>query len=176
MNKTRLSLYLIHLRVTKSYAFATPFFYYFLITVNSLNIPNTAALTQTTQAPVGIPNTTDKIIPKAKHIIEKTPDIITVDLKFRQTVIAVADGKIIRLEIRSVPIILMPSTTVIAVSTATAELKKLVLTPDDFEKVSSNVTAKILGYKRIKLIMTMQERRMLKTASESLTDSMLPNI
>jgi len=45
-------------------------------------------------------------------------EVTTTDLKLRQRHMAERAGKIMRLEISSAPIIRMPSTTVMAVSTA----------------------------------------------------------
>ena len=55
----------------------------------------------------------------------------------------VSAGKMIRLEIKSAPIIRIPRTIVTAVSTAISVLYIPALTPVAWAKVSSNVMAKI---------------------------------
>ena len=69
-------------------------------------------------APTGVLQRYDAVIPRKKHVTESIDDVIITLLKVLQTCIDVSAGKIIRLEIRSVPIILIPSTTVRAVSMA----------------------------------------------------------
>lgn len=63
------------------------------------------------QAPVGTEYKYEIISPKMKLIIDKITDTITVLKKLLQTRIAVSDGNAIRLDIKSVPIILIPSVT-----------------------------------------------------------------
>ena len=60
----------------------------------------------------------DKIIPTKKQNTEITAEAIMRDLKLLVIFLAVIAGKIIKLEIKSVPIILMPKTTVKAVKKA----------------------------------------------------------
>ena len=69
-------------------------------------------------APVGRLIMKDKIIPTKKQNTEITADAIMRDLKLLVIFLAVIAGKIIKLEIKSVPIILMPKTTVKAVKKA----------------------------------------------------------
>ena len=76
----------------------------------------------------------------------------------------------------SAPIILMPSTTVTAVSTAMTLLYSSAFVPVALAKSSSKVTANILGYKNTNIHRTMTDSTMLKTASSPLSDRMLPNI
>ena len=64
--------------------------------------------------------------------------------KFVHTRMDVSAGKMIRLEIRSVPIIRIPSTIVTAVSTAISVLYRSAYTPVARANVSSNVMANIL--------------------------------
>ena len=72
-------------------------------------------LTRTIPAPVGRLNRNEIRIPKIKQKIEKNADKITRYLKLLTNFFAIKAGKIIRLEFKSVPIILMPITIVIAV-------------------------------------------------------------
>ena len=58
---------------------------------------------------------------------------------------AESDGKTIRLDINSVPIILIPSTTVIAVRSASIIFYISLFVPVALAKFSSKVTANILG-------------------------------
>ena len=51
-------------------------------------------------------------IPNIKHITDIIPDITISSLKLFVSPLAMIAGKIIRLEIRSVPIILIPNTTI----------------------------------------------------------------
>ena len=85
-------------------------------------------------------------------------------------------GKIMRLDIRSAPIILIPITTVTAVSTARNPIYNPALVPVALAKFSSNVTANILLKNTIKSKTTMIESIRLTSASSSLRESMLPNI
>ena len=57
-----------------------------------------------------------------KQAREKQAAQITTRLKLRQTRMAESAGKMIRLEMSSAPIIRMPNTTVMAVSTASSVL------------------------------------------------------
>jgi hypothetical protein len=90
----------------------------------------------------------DEYFVKQKNAIKKhTTDIIiddhTVHLKFLNKRIDVKAGKIIKLEINNVPIILIPKTTITAVTIDKPIFYSLVLIPMAFAKDSSNVTAKI---------------------------------
>lgn len=69
-------------------------------------------------APVGVLYRYEIEIPIKKQTTERIADVIITLLKVLHTCIAVSAGKIIRLEISSVPIIRIPSTTVSAVKTA----------------------------------------------------------
>ena len=66
------------------------------------------------------------------------------DLNFLHTRIEESAGNIISADMSKVPIILIPTTIVSAVSIATTVLYTHVFRPVAFEKLSSKVTAKIL--------------------------------
>ena len=95
-------------------------------------------------APVGVSRNTDAKMPRIKHTTDTTPEQITTLLKVLHTLIEVSDGKIIRLDIKSAPISLMPRTIITAVRTATRALYAPARVPVALEKLSSKVTAKIL--------------------------------
>ena len=69
-------------------------------------------------APVGALSTYEATRPVKKQVTESRAEHIHTDLKLLQMRIAVIQGKIIRLDIKSAPIILIPSTIVTAVSIA----------------------------------------------------------
>ena len=69
-------------------------------------------------APVGVDAIYEMISPITKHRTDTIAETKITDLNFLHTRMAVSDGKIIRLDISSAPIILIPSTTVTDVSTA----------------------------------------------------------
>ena len=73
----------------------------------------------------------------------QTDDTITT-LNLRNTRMEVSAGKIIRLEISRVPMILMPITITIAVSTESKVLYTPTFTPVALANVSSKVIANIL--------------------------------
>ena len=75
-------------------------------------------LTITTLAPVGRFMAKDKHIPIKKQITEMIAEANIRPLKLLTIFLAVIAGKIIRLEIKRVPIILIPKTTVKAVKKA----------------------------------------------------------
>lgn len=83
---------------------------------------NTIAFIITTLAPVGVSREYEAHIPIKKQQTDSTPEQIITDLNFLQTPIDESAGKIIRAEISSVPIILIPITIVSAVSNAITEL------------------------------------------------------
>ena len=83
-------------------------------------------------------------IPIKKLTTDIIADVITTPLKLLHTLIAVRVGITIRLDIKSEPIIIIPRTTVTAVSTAKIILYIPEFTPVAFAKFSSKVTAKIL--------------------------------
>lgn len=118
--------------------------YYFLIFPIIENITKNAAFTITMLAPGVVFMRSAINIPVKKLITEIIADIITTPLKLLQTLIAVNDGITIRLDIKREPIIIIPRTTVIAVSTAKIMLYIPAFTPVALAKFSSNVTAKIL--------------------------------
>lgn len=84
----------------------------------TLNRRKTAALTKTTLAPAGVEYKKETVIPIKKHATEIIPEEIITRLKLLKIRIEVKAGKIIKLEINIVPIILIPSTIVIAVKKA----------------------------------------------------------
>ena len=98
----------------------------------------------TTLAPAGDAHTYDTVIPTTKHTTEITPELIITLLNVRHTRIDVSAGKMIRLEIRSAPIIRIPNTIVTAVKTAINVLYISAFTPVALANVSSNVMANIL--------------------------------
>jgi len=83
---------------------------------------NITMFVATTVAPAGVENINETIIPIIKHKTAITAENTHTFLKLLNTLIAVRAGNIIRAEIRSVPIIRIPSTIVIAESTAVTEL------------------------------------------------------
>ena len=81
-------------------------------------IKSSIKYTNTIPAPVGIFKKNDAKIPIKKHIIDVKADIITNPLKLVVNFFAIIAGKIIKLEINIVPIILIPTTTTKAVKSA----------------------------------------------------------
>ena len=75
-----------------------------------------------TVAPVGVEAIYETIMPAVKQNTEIAAAVIITDLNRLHTRMADSDGKIIRLEISSAPIILIPRTTVTDVSTAISVL------------------------------------------------------
>ena len=73
---------------------------------------------RTMDAPAGVENMYDKTMPKIKQTIEMMDELITTCRKLLNRRIDDSAGKIMRLEMRSVPIIRIPMTIVIAVKTA----------------------------------------------------------
>ena len=69
-------------------------------------------------APTGMSSEYEMTIPRKKHIVETIPEQITTPLKLEKSLIAVSDGKTIRLDMRRDPIIRMPTTMVTAVRIA----------------------------------------------------------
>ena len=121
-------------------------FFLVLELINSIsqNTTKTAALTMTTLAPVGVSHEYETHIPTKKQQSERIPEQRITDLNFLHTLIEESAGKMMSAEISSVPIILIPITIVSAVRSAITVLYTPVLSPVALEKVSSNVTAKIL--------------------------------
>ena len=83
---------------------------------------NTNRFTATMPAPVGSEYTQDSSIPTAKHTTDTTAEQTVTALKWENSRIDESAGKMIRLEISSVPIMRMPTTTVRAVSNAISML------------------------------------------------------
>ena len=108
------------------------------------NTAKQAKFTQTILAPVGVEYWNDTIIPTTKHTTDTITDEIITVLYLLHTLIEERLGNIIKLDIRSAPIIRIPITTVIAVSTARIILYAPAFVPVAFAKFSSKVTAKIL--------------------------------
>ena len=140
------------------------------------NAANDIMLTATIVAPVGVSSIYEKARPIIKHTADKTAEHITTLLNLLHTRIDVSAGKIIRLEIRSVPIILIPSTTVTAVRTDNTVLYNPVFTPVALAKLSSNVIAKIRLYRKTNTAITITDKTTLITVSVRLMDSILPNM
>ena len=84
----------------------------------TLNTRNSKRLHNTIDEPVGVPRIIPAIIPDIQQIIEITAEEMTTPLKLLQSRIDVSAGKIIRAEIRRVPIIFIPITMVTAVRNA----------------------------------------------------------
>ena len=95
-------------------------------------------------APVGKERLYEKYSPKINETTDTTAEATVTFLKELQRLIAVRGGKIIREDTSNAPIILIPITTVMAVSTARIVLKTETFTPVAFAKSSSKVIAKIL--------------------------------
>ena len=85
---------------------------------------------------------------------------MTTLLKLEQSLMDVSAGKTIRLEIRRVPIILIPTTIVTAVNTAINVLKKSTFIPVARAKSSSKVMANIILYKNMNSKRTAAESPM----------------
>ena len=83
-------------------------------------------------------------MPIKKHKTDKTAEQMTTERKLFKIRILVSAGKMTRLEMSKVPISRMPSTIVIAVSSAISILYQPALTPVARAKFSSKVIAKIL--------------------------------
>ena len=71
--------------------------------------------TATIHAPVGKFKKNDIKIPNMKHTTDVNTDNITIFLKLFVNLLAIIAGNTIKLDIKSVPIILIPKTTTIAV-------------------------------------------------------------
>ena len=83
---------------------------------------NTARSAITTLAPAGVLKAKEMTIPAQKLPTAITAEQIITERKLLNTLIAERAGKIIRLEMSSAPIILIPTTTVTAVSMASSVL------------------------------------------------------
>ena len=83
---------------------------------------NASRFAATMLAPVGVSRKKEATVPIMKQLTEITAAVIITERKLLQTRMEERAGKIIRLEISSAPIIRMPRTTVIAVSTASSVL------------------------------------------------------
>lgn len=140
-----------------------------------LNIINTIKLIITIVDPVGVFNIYELISP----IINDIMDIITLDittlLKFLYSIIDDIVGNIIKLDINSEPISLIPSTTTIEHNVANKILYKLVFIPMLFANLSSNVIANILLYEKIYKLTTNTDNTILIIISISLIDNIDPN-
>lgn len=93
-------------------------FLFSLINEISQKVKNTTALTITTLAPVGVSSEYEAHIPAKKQHKDRIPEQIITDLNFLHRRIDESAGKMIKAEIRSVPIIRIPITMVSAVSSA----------------------------------------------------------
>ena len=105
-------------------------------------------LTITTDAPDEYSINKKKAI--IKHVTLIKAEAIITFLNLVNTCIAERAGRIIILEINNDPIILIPTTIITAVKQANIILYTFVLIPIALAKLSSNVTANILLYKKIK--------------------------
>lgn len=125
----------------------TPFFYAFFkflkepIIPNNINAKRFATITAGPICKFKIQAAKNPIM---KDNIETKRDVKTTDLKLLQIRIAVKVGNIITPEIKTAPIILIPTTIVIAVKRDIITLYNSALIPVAFAKFSSNVMAKIL--------------------------------
>ncbi len=109
-----------------------------------LNIRKAARFVTTTLAPAGIEKLYDMTIPAVKQIMDIIEEQIITNRKLFPIRMDVSAGNIIRLEIRSAPIMRIPTTIVAAVSSAISMLWSPEFIPVAFAKRSSKVTAKIL--------------------------------
>jgi hypothetical protein len=117
----------------------------FLINLPKMaNRQNAVKFTATTPAPAGMEYTKEMKIPVKKHTTDNMADETTTAKKLLHTRMEVSAGNIIRLEMSMAPIKRIPITMVSAVSTAMSVLYLPAFTPVALEKLSSNVTAKIL--------------------------------
>lgn len=107
---------------------------------------------------------------------EITAEAMTVDLKLFDALIAISDGKIIKLDIKSAPIICIPTTTVTAVKTAISVVYISVFCPIAFEKLSSNVMAKMRLYKSKYIIKITAVNTTLTATYDDFIASIEPNI
>ena len=78
--------------------------------------------TITTLAPAGVEQEYERVSPKKKHTTDSMADEIVTERKVLNTLMDESGGKIKRLDISSAPSSRIPSTIVIAVSTAMTEL------------------------------------------------------
>ena len=86
----------------------------------------------------------DNSKPKQNDVKPNTTENIVTFLNVLKICLADKTGNIINDVINKAPITFMPITTAIDVNIETITFIKVVLVPVDFEKVSSNVTEKIL--------------------------------
>ena len=126
-------------------------------------------------APVGVSNMYDVIIPNINVIMDIDALEMTTDLKFLNTCMEVILGNIIKLDIRSEPIILIPITTTNEQSPAKMTLYFSVSMPIDFANFSSNVIANILLYDSVYSSNTAIVSSVLSIMSFPVTDNILPN-
>ena len=110
----------------------------------TLNIINIIRLIITIVDPVGVFNIYEVIKPIINDIIDIKVLDITTFLKFLYIIIDDNVGNIIKLDIKSEPISLIPSTTTIEHNVANIMLYILVLIPILFANFSSNVIVNIL--------------------------------
>ena len=107
-----------------------------------------------------------------------TEDIIvldmTTDLNFLNICMEVILGKIIKLDINSEPIILIPMTTINEHNDANRQLYFSVLIPIDLANFSSKVMANILLYDRVYSNTVMTNKITLSIISLLVTANMLP--
>ena len=119
---------------------------------------NTTRLTITIVDPVGVAFKKDTIIPIIKDNTDNNTLDITTVLNFLNNCIDDNVGNIIKLDIKSEPINLIPSTIVIEQRLAKIMLYKLVFIPIDLENLSSKVIANILLYENKYKKITITDR------------------
>lgn len=125
-------------------------------------------------APVGVSKIYELIRPMVNVKVDITTLEMTTDLNFLNTCMDVILGKIIKLDIKSEPIILIPMTTIREHNEAKMMLYFSVFIPTDLANFSSNVMANILLYDKVYNKMVVMNSTTLITMSLSVTDRMLP--
>ena len=110
----------------------------------AVNPANTRIFTQTMLAPPGVPNSYEITMPAMNVTTEMTAEHTVTALKLLNPLMLHSAGNIIRLEISIEPIMRIPTTIVIAVSSAISMLYRPAFVPVARAKLSSKVIAKIL--------------------------------
>lgn len=136
---------------------------------------NIIKFTITIVAPVGASNIYEMIKPRIKAIVETNKLDITTVLNFLNICIEVKVGKMIRLDIRSEPIIRIPMTIITEHKIENIMLYISVFIPIDLEKFSSNVIANILWYEIKYTMIIITNSNILIIKSLLSIDNMLPN-
>lgn len=163
----------------KKTAFIAVFFnkynYLFSIFDKIFNIINTTRFTITIVAPVGASMLYESISPIINEIVDISVLKITTLLNFFCTCIADSVGNIIRLDISSEPVSLIPRTTTIEQRIAKIILYISVFIPTTLAKFSSKVIANILLYENIYSDITITDRIILIITSLFSMERILPN-